>query len=864
MNYKNQTWLLTTISAIAAITTGAAYAADNDFEEIDEIVIVGSSIKTSAAKLDMSSQPIELITNQQFKMTSAESVADYLRKIPLNNGQSNSPTTDEYGGGRSSINLRGVGSQYTLVLMNGRRFGGEDTPDIGAIPTEAIESIQILKGGASAIYGSDAVAGVVNVKLKDKFSGIEVHTSYGDTTKTDAASFRTSAVFGVTEDRLRLTGSITYQNRDGIQKQDRELTASRDYRAFGGLDRRSGFVGSPHQIFFASGDRRSIDLSQFNVGEFSTDAASFVDYDRETQAVSTNELGTYPESHRISGHWNLTYDLADDKLVFFTHGYADKRHQEFLANQPIVDVVVPDTNPYNPFGEAVRVAYFFGPNESGPMTETFDTTNFQVTSGFYGSLDLFNYEIAYSHYQRDVREKYENDINTVAAQAAAQRTDATAFNPFGYWANTAEQLEGLSPTSRYKNQNKVKTISAKIDGDLFDWSGGTIKFAAGYEHRDVSFDFEPDDSWQSASYWWLGGPFSPESGDRTVNAFFGELNVPLYENVETDAVINSAEITGAVRHEKYSDFGSSTVSQFAGRIGFLNDTLVLRASYAESFKAPTVDDLNSPTNLSTEPGGFFFDPVRNGFLPVDRITGGNTGLDAEQGTTWNLGVVYRPETDSNLLLKLDYWRLTISDIITSPDGQALLNGTATGGSITRDPVTQYPTLDLRLDNGGTRKATGFDLGAFYQIPSESWGTFSFDFNATYITKFEDSSDDTTIDYLGTWSGAVGPLPKLRAVLTNQWQKGNWEVSNIINYSGGYDDVIPNVIEREVDAYITTDIQVAYYFDDDSKLDGLQLYAGLENVFNADLPFVAASSDGWDRYIGDYRGRFFYLGARKKF
>ena len=862
---KTHLKLFASASAIASsmILPAQVLAAEEDID-IDEIVVVGSSIRKSAAALDMGSQPIELVTDRQFKITSAKSIADYLRRLPLNTGESDSPTTDEYGGGNSSINLRGVGDQYTLVTVNGRRFGGEDTPDIGAIPTEAIESVQILKGGASAIYGSDAVAGVVNIKLKEQFKGIEVNTSYGNTTRTDAASFRTTAVFGLTEDKFSFTGSVAYQERGGIQKQDRELTASRDYRAFGGRDRRSSFVGNPHQIFTFGGDQLSLDLSQFQVGETGATAADYVDFDRETQAVSTNELGTYPESNRISAHWNTTYELVEDKLTFFSYGYGDRRHQEFLANQPIVDVIVPVDNPYNPFGQPVQAVYFFGPNESAPMTETFDTTNVQVTTGFNGTIEGINYEIAYSHYQKDISEKYENDIDVNAAQAAAERTDSTAFNPFGYWANSAVQLDGLSPTSRYNSQNKVRTIDAKINGDLFEWSAGTVKFAAGYEHRDVSFDFEPDESWQNAEYWWLGGPVSPTSGSRKVDAFFGELNVPLYENTDEGALVTSAEITGAVRNEKYSDYGSSTVSQFSGRVSFLDDTVALRASYAESFKAPSVNALNRPTRTSVEAGGFYFDPVRDGFLPVTRITGGNTGLDAEKGETINVGVVYRPDSDSNLLFKIDYWNLNISNIIVSPDGQSLLDGTATSGAITRDPITQMPTLDLRLDNGGTRKAAGFDIGAYYQIPTDEWGTFSFDLNATYLTKFEDSGDDVVVKYLDTWSSQVGPIPKLRAVLATQWNYGNWDFANIVHYSGGYEDELVGVVTRRVKAYVTADLQASYYFDEDSALGGLQLYGGLENIFNADLPFVAESSDGWDRAIADYRGRFFYIGARKKF
>jgi len=475
-------------ASVAPLAAVAQTAADNT-EVLDTITVTGSSIRTQAAALDTMAQPIQFVSEEQFQNTPAESIGDFLRTLPINTGVSESSTTDEYGGGNTSINLRGVGDQYTLVLVEGRRFGGEDVPDIGAVPAEAIKGIEILKGGASSIYGSDAVAGVVNIRLKDDFHGVELHGSYGDTSRGDQSFVRTAAVFGLAEGKFSLTGSLSYQQRDGLTKFDRDLTASRDYRAYGGLDRRSGRVSLPHQIVLSSDPTHplSLDLSRFSAGGYSSDPSDYVAYNR-SQAYSTNEYGTSPPYDRMSGHWSAKYEFIDDKLVFFTRGYADRRHQDFIANPAIIDVTVPAANPYNPFGESVHVWYLFGANELGLMTETFRTTNFLGTAGFQGTLGRFNYEVGYSSYQKRVDESYRNDVDYGAAQAAAERTDATAFNPFGYWANSAEQLAGLSPTSTYERENAVRTVDAKVDGELFQWYAGTAYFAAGVEKRIVDFD----------------------------------------------------------------------------------------------------------------------------------------------------------------------------------------------------------------------------------------------------------------------------------------------------------------------------------------------------------------------------------------
>lgn len=846
---------------------------DDGEKQLEKVVIVGSHIGAPSTSFDTAAQPIQYLTRNELENTPAESAADFLRGLPINTGISNSSTTDEYAGGRSSINLRGVGAQYTLVLVDGRRLAGENIADIGAIPAEAIEGVEVLKTGASAIYGSDAVAGVVNVRLRKDFNGLELTGSYGAATEGGAETTRIAGIFGFSKGPVSLTASLAYQDREGFNKYDRELTASRDYTAYGGLDRRSSAVGSPHNIILASGASAgqsfSIDLDRFSPGYVPTGIGDFTAYDFDRQAESTNEYGTYPPQERLSGHWSGSFEAVPGKLEFYTSGLLDIRDQDFIANQPFTDVFVAADNPNNPFGENVVVVYAFGEDAAGLMTEHFETTSFQGTGGFKGSLaDWFNYDVGYTYYKQTIDERYENDIDYASAQAAAT---SGVFNPFCYWCNTQEVFDLISPTSAYTSENSVKTFDVTVSGDLFDPGTGTIQYAAGYQHRDVSFSLEPDAAWQSAGYWWLGGPLQEESGSRTVDAFFGELRVPLYSASAQNAFFQSAEVRGALRQEEYSDFGSSTVGQVLGRVGLLGESMVLRASYAETFRAPSVSALTDPERRNTEAGGFYYDPVRDGFLPVDRIYGGNPELDPERGETYSFGVVLRPDFAPNLFFTADYWDMEISDIIRQPDGQGLLDGTETAGSVTRDPVTLYPTLDLRLDNGGLRSVSGIDLSAVYNFETGAYGNYSLLVNATRLLEFEESGGAVTVDYLDEYSSAFGPMPKLRLAgsLSGDW--GALDASFGVKYTDGYRDFVASAnIDRRVDAYTTADIQVGYDFDAApvseriKALSGLRAYVGIENVFNPDLPFVAESTDGWDRYIGDLRGRYVYAGLKKTF
>lgn len=857
-------YLLCGVSAVAlGLAAQPAWAQASGAETIEEVVVTGSNIATSA-RLVTNATPVEVISENLVKATAGENISSVLKAQPISVGASLAPTNNEYTGGGSSVNLRGLGSVYTLVLVNGRRFAGEDTPDLDAVPAEAIQSIEILKNGASAIFGSDAIAGVVNIKLKDRYEGLQVFASYGNTTDTDTSYKRVGMLFGFAGDKYHLTGSVSFAERNGMSKDDRTLTASRDYRAFGGSDRRSTSVTDPNRITVGT-QNLTINPARVAVGQTPTSPADFITRTQAT-AVSTNEEGTLPPQSGYSGHWSGAYELMGEQLELFTDGYFSTRQQKFVAlDSPIVNVNVPVNNPYNPFGQAVAAIYKFGPNEFGPITEYFDTTNLRGTVGLKGKLNGFTYEAGYSRYKKQVDEHYVNDISLSAAQAAANRTNATAFNPFGFYANGAAQLAGLSPDANYTLKNTVNTTYGLVTGELFKLPAGLVRFAAGAEYRKITFSQTFDSGWKNNVYWWNGGGRTDQNRSRNAKTVYGEVYVPLISNPDSMG-LSSLETTGAIRYEKYSDFGDATVKQISARAGLMQETLYIRGSYAESFRAPSLAQLYAPQTRNTEPGGFFFDPVRNGNFPVDRLVGGNTNLKPEQGESFNVGVVYVPTWVSRLSLNVDWWKVKITDLIAAPDGQALLNGTSPSGSITRDPVTRYPTLDLRLSNGGDRTAEGIDFGGAYGLPEMPLGDITLTFNATYTYHFKDKAGAIVVDRLDNYSGVFGPIPKWRWVAGAQWSYQGFDAATFVRYTGSYKDILPGVVSRRVGDYITVDGQVGYDFAEDAEgvLSGVRVYLGAENLFDTKLPFVASSSDGWDRFLADYRGRYVYLGVTKTF
>ncbi|MEX2495397.1 MAG: TonB-dependent receptor [Woeseia sp.] len=862
---------LVVLTITLAETVEAQEIQSNYSNEIEEIVVTGSSIRR--AESEFPALPVDTVSSETLQRTQGASLGEVLQELPIIAGSVLNPTTDEYNGGRSTINIRGVGDEYTLVLLNGRRFGGENVPDIGSIMPDAVERVEILKGGASSIYGSDAVAGVVNVKLRENFSGIRLDASYGDTTASDtASSLKTAMLVGIQEEPFTLIVGGAYHEQGELSKFDRTLTASRDYRAFGGIDRRSGGFGFPHLIFVPDGsggdDVLSIDVSRLEPGASSDALNDYVPYDRETQALSFNEVSVVPEQERFSGFWSATYDLGQSGAELYTSGIADRRVQTFVSTEASgASVNVPATNPHNPFGQDVFVNYLFGPNELPPITYEFDTTNFQGAFGIQGDLDRFQYDIGYSYYRQRIFETVLTDVDLNAVRESVDRQDESAFNPFCYWCNSPEQLQGFAPTAITEEVNRVQSVDAKLTGDLFTWRPGTVQFALGAERRWVEFYFK--DGYGNFDYWETGrGGGGNGSGDRSVSAGYGEVRVPLREPASVADVVGPIEMSAAVRHESYSDFGSSTVGSISALASFIEGRLLTRLSYSESFRAPSVDALNDPITTNTLlTQGFFFDPVRMGILPFDTITGGNPDLEPEAGESINIGIVVQ-SSDRNTKLSIDWFDLEISERIGTPDIQSIFDGENAGGSITRDPATLYPTLDIRFDNIGERKVRGVDVSGTYQFQTDRVGMFSANIFGTYLTDFEDVVGTDRFDQLGQFSqGAIGTIPKLQAQAQVVWLYENFETSLAVNYTGDYTEESNSTAARDAGTYTTADLFFSMNLGGDGQRDTLgflnqfELYAGLKNMFDQEPNFIAASSDGYDRLIADIRGRTVYAGVR---
>lgn len=423
--------------ATGQVTTGTAKqneATNPDLVELEKYTVTGSHISMSATETDKGALPIELITAAKFNFTAGEKITDFVRSSPVISGLNLTFANTERGnsgnalggtnshGFQESFNMRGFGSAYTLTLVNGRRFGGEGMlPDVSIIPSEAVASVEILKSGASAVYGTDALAGVVNLKLKDRYEGVEIMGSYGNTTDRDAGVQRYSILFGSAQGKFRIIGSANWHDHNGIMKWDRTLTADRDYRAYGGSDYRSSNLAYPQRIYMGTTVNAGgfvIDGARFQPGYTSLNTADFVPVTLDSQKVSTNEPATLPPFKSFGAHWLAEYDLLGKRMTVFANGFYEKRKIRFQYNiAGFTQVTAAANNPFNPYGQLVTVRYTFGPNEIEDLVPRLiiNKNSISNTFGVKGDLEDWHYEVAYSRYTQSLLEEdqYQADRDKV-------------------------------------------------------------------------------------------------------------------------------------------------------------------------------------------------------------------------------------------------------------------------------------------------------------------------------------------------------------------------------------------------------------------------------------------------------------------
>ena len=863
--------------ALMLAASGLAEAQDAA-TTLERVEIVGSRISRIAAETAL---PVQVIRRDEIERSGAQTTEELLAKVSanigawaeaLNVGQDAKP-------GFSGASLRGLGSRATLVLLNGRRlanyaFSATDIgTDLHAIPLAAIERVEILKDGASAIYGSDAIAGVINFVLRSDFRGIELQANAGDSEAGGGSRTRGTISLGTGDfekDGYNLFAVIDHRKDGELAARDRAFSATA-YRPQDGVNRTSSstFPGN-----ISVGNSQFVNPAAPGCTEFTvfTHGGCAYDYARQSDDLAPSEQTS------VLARGTLRVGAAHEafaEVLYETHAALYKISAtpiSNLATNGIVEIDVPTTSPYYPqglglVGDITDVRY--RTVTLGPRTSESRSDNERALVGMKGSFGGWEYDTAIAIAASHARYSYGSNSGYVDSVALADAFATGLIDPFADSGSAGDallastQAQGLARTAR----GITRTLDAHASRDVAQLPAGPMAMAMGGEwRRETLNDIEEPISLNIA-----GGAFNPpKSGSRDVLAMFAELDVPIVTDLESQL---------ALRRDHYSDFGTSWNPKAALRWQPAK-SLLMRASVGRGFRAPTLPELYtaraSQLTLLDPPG----DPVR---CPVTRLDsdcnpvvtegfGGNPALRPVRTTQGSAGIVFEPTPNWNA--SIDYWTIRLRDDIGALDFDTIFNNLPAyeGKNVFRDPPDPaFPGLPgpiVRIEafnqNLGQTRTSGFDVGAGYRSDRSSLGRFSARLDGTVVTQWTEQLDGVHfVSGLGEDSNAT-VIPRWRHALSLGWELGPYGVTIGQSFQSSYIDgaLLPDGSSRRVASYTLWDLQLAYAITPD-----LSLRMGVRNLFDRDPPFSNQSDSfqvGYDPSYADPRGRFWYVTASLRF
>ena len=797
----------------AAFAVATPVLAQEDTEQLETITVVGSRIKRTDIE---TSQPVFVIEREDLQKTGLTSVGDILQDLTTNGAALNT-TFNNGGNGETQVDLRNLSSNRTLVLVNGRRWvtnlGG--AVDLNTIPISIIERVEVLKDGASAIYGSDAIAGVVNITTRDTYDGAEASAYLGENEEGDGRTELYDFTIGSSTDRASVVLNASYAKVEPIIAADREISQVPLF----GFNGNNVNVGASSTTpfgrfgFSANGGRLpngAPGTATLIPGRPGTAAGDFRPFDVNVDGYNfapDNYLVTPQE--RTGVYVQGRYQITDNITFNTAMVYNERRSEQQLAAVPFVfgtagsglnRFTIPANALYNPFGVDVTRAQFRNQTQFRNFNQDVDT--FYFSGGLEGSFDLadrnFSWDVNYLYTDNELRNLNNGqfNINKLAQGLGPSFLDANGtptcgtpaapiagcvpINIFGGPDGfTREMVDFAGFTEQDNIYKKTYDYTANLTGDLFELPAGPLGFAAGYEYRRESGYDQPDALTASGAS--TGNIRQPTEGGFALDEFYAEFNIPILKDL---AFAEIFEISIAARYSDYSNFGDTTNPKFGFRWKPFTDLLV-RGNYAEGFRAPSISELftgqsdNFPTvfdpcSASQQPTGEVLARCRSGFggvgpTPVGyeqtnnqiRVTvGGNPELGAETATSKTLGLVYSPSWAEGLDIYLDWYNIAVENAIAIRSAQFVLDDCYVTGNLGSCAlVTRQASGDVLDLFSGTQnliggvETEGYDLTVDYKFDTE-FGKFRINWDTAYLSYYGDVGQPDAGDTLsdGTISG----------------------------------------------------------------------------------------------------------------
>jgi len=892
---------LAVVSAIPMFSSMQVLAADDAAQSIEKIQVTGSRISRS----DMEgASPVTLIGADDIKAMGATSIDSVLQKMTATGGAMTNPGINNGSGGNARIDLRGLGSPRTLVLVNGRRMiasgtGAASTVDLNTIPVSMIKSVEVLKDGASAVYGTDAVAGVVNIILKDDFEGLDMNVNAAITGENDASENSVDFTVGSSFDKGNIVIGMQYTDRGKASQADRDFSNCPIAEGENGLFCTGSSYNEGGHIWNGNGEKgTTVNADGEDIQTSLIDDNGVTgrggDYHRYTNADAYNYSPTsylYTPMERLNLTGIATYELTDDTSVFTEFTYTKRWSEQQMAPQPVwfdftyteamgdsllsqsydqrVDLDGDGYLDKNADGSFVtqemnyeygdKISYGRRMSDTGArfFEQTVDTVRAVVgAEGFVGD---YSWDVSANFGRNDSVDKLSNLHNMGAIQD--QITEGN-FNPVDQSAWTSEGFRKNVYTEVNNGGSQLFMLSASVSGEMFELPAGYSAFAAGIERRQEKAWFTPD---SLTAQGLANDPIvEPTSGGFDVNEAYVEFAIPLLADAP---FAQNVELSAALRAFDYSTFGSDETWKL-GLTWKANDELMFRSVVSTAFRAPTVDELysgNSPSfNQIDYPGAQ---------EQAEVTVGGNDQLTPEEADTLTAGIVYEPEWFDGFSMTVDYYDIEIENAITSVDNQFIvdqcLNNAANSGTalcqsaMVEIDATGRVKFNNQLQNIGSEKTSGYDLNLAYSFDAVGLN-WKAGLDTTYLAEYEVAVTGEPTDYAGVITSGSGGYADIKSNLTLNVAGDNWDAQYQARYIAGMDSFA--CLSKDT-CYAPTTPSVVYHDLSGSYMlnETVSFNAGVNNLFDKQPPYYTGNNDSnTDPYTFDVLGRRFFAGMNVKF
>ena len=861
-----------------------------------EVVVTGSRIRRADL---VGVGPATVVTAETIENTGVVNVETVLQRLPANAGFAGNQTSSYWtsnGYGTAQVNLRGLGIKRTLVLLNNRRLvaggtGANSSPDLNMIPVSIIQRIDVLKDGASAIYGADAVAGVVNIVTDTRFEGLGLGARYGVTEKGDGEDFTADLTWGLQTDRGGMSAAATYQKTTAVNMASRAPCGLAEVSP--------GVLGCSNSASTLGGRAVLPNGQQINFNnDPDGDGDFFEPYSGSLHNFNSNPfLNAVSPIERVSTAFFAHYDIANSVTAFGEFLYTFRKSDQLATPGTLRNLSISATNPTNPTGQnLVLVQRRLG--EPGPRVFFQETNTWQGTGGLRGNLtNGWGWEVA-GAYGRNTAvdgmtnianlERVRNTVNTnVCSFATGAAIPCADYLGAGDVSQAVQDY--ILATTRDHGGNTLLTAYADLTGQLFQLPAGPLAFATGAVYR-------KEKGWRDPDPLIVMGVAntnqqSPISGSVSAKEAYLELSAPLLRNLP---MVQSLTLDGAVRFSDYNLFGSTWNYKVAADWRMM-DALRFRGTYGTGFRVPNVPELYggvSEGNLTTTDPCSNYPTSGNSVLIANcqahgvrptyvqlgnsilTTLGGNPELKPEKSKSWTVGAVVQPRTIvPGLSLTADWFSIDIEGAIRAIPGSTKLSVCYNTpnlahpfcGDFARSPLTnEVVSLSAQPINTGREKMSGLDLGLVYNRSIFGGVGLTVDLTATYLNDYVvkpfPGGEDIVFD--GFIGGGNGGYPKWRGYGVVTADLGRADVTWSTQWIGKATDfnAAPGDLGYRAPNVFYHNLQVAYDVFEKSRV-----MVGVDNLFDRKAPFIQSWTDAnTDTMTYDLLGRRFYAGFRHRF